>query len=171
MKEILFNLNRISYRKIIWIIAVTETIHNLEEALWLPDWSKTAGAWHSPVGEFEFRFAVALVTLIFYLAIYYFTKNDNKFSKYLISGVLIVILLNVFVPHLAATFILGKYAPGVAAGVILNIPAASYLLRRGLKEGFFEYKNLIPGGAGFAAVMLLLLPVFFVMGRFIRSVI
>ena len=36
---------------IAWLFALVVTLHNLEEAIWLPDWSQTAGRWHSPVSR------------------------------------------------------------------------------------------------------------------------
>ena len=153
MIKLMNSVNRIDYKKLFPALGVTETIHNAEEAVWLPAWSQTAGVWHPPVGSFEFRFAVITVTLVVYGLIYYFVRCDNKFAKYIMSGALVVILFNVFVPHLTATVVLSQYAPGVISGVLLNIPVSIYLLRRGVTEGFFDAKTIVIGAIGFAAVM------------------
>jgi hypothetical protein len=42
---------------------VAFALHNLEEAIWLPAWSRTAGVFDPVVGGFEFRFAVLVLTL------------------------------------------------------------------------------------------------------------
>lgn len=168
--KIIQKLNQISFKKVIWLLAITETIHNLEEAIWLPKWSQTAGIWHPSTGTFEFRFAVTFFTLLFYGLIYYYTKHDNKFGKYLISGLLVIILFNVFMPHLLATIALGKYAPGVISGLLLNVPAAIYLISRGMKENEFTYKTLIIGGVCLMLAMLPLLPASFALGRFIEYI-
>ena len=47
-----------------WLFPAAITVHNLEEAIWLPGWSRTAGEWHAGVGAFEFRFAVAVLTAL-----------------------------------------------------------------------------------------------------------
>ena len=33
-----------------WLFAIVTAAHNLEEAIWLPNWSRTAGRWHHPRG-------------------------------------------------------------------------------------------------------------------------
>ncbi len=45
-----------------WAFVIAVAIHNLEEAMYLPAWSRPAGHWHAPVAETEFRFAVAVLT-------------------------------------------------------------------------------------------------------------
>ena len=49
------------------LFALAVTLHNLEEALLLPTWSRSAGRWHHPVGAREFRFAVAVLTVFAYV--------------------------------------------------------------------------------------------------------
>ena len=39
-------------------------IHNIEEALWLPQWSKYAKKYHKEVKAYEFHFAVLIVTAL-----------------------------------------------------------------------------------------------------------
>lgn len=171
MDRIISTLNQISYKKIIWVLAITETLHNLEEAIWLPAWSKTIGIWHPMVGEVEFQFAVTILTFMFYGVIYYFWKYENKLSKYLMGGALIVILFNVFIPHLIAAIFTLNYAPGVGSGILLNLPVCIFLLRRGLKEGFFNTKTLILGGGIFTLIILPLLQLLFVIGRIFDGII
>ena len=43
MKRALGYLNKMTYKKVVWLLANTETLHNAEEAFYLPDWSKIAG--------------------------------------------------------------------------------------------------------------------------------
>ncbi len=166
MKSFLEYINRISYVKVIWILAISETLHNLEEAIWLPDWSKTAGIWHPKVGATEFRIAVILITLMFYGVIYYFAKyKSSNRSKFLMSGALVMILFNVLMPHLLASVLTLNYAPGVASGVLLNAPVTLYLLNRGVKEGLYKVKNLVLAGICFALAAFPLLKLLFVIGR------
>jgi hypothetical protein len=170
MFDVLKNLNRIHYKRVIWILAMTETLHNIEEAIWLPAWSQTAGTWHPSVTAFEFRFAVTAITILFYIIIYYFSKYDTKLTKYLMGGALVMILINVFMPHLLATIFLAHYAPGVVTGILFNIPAALYLLRRGMREGFFSTRILVLGAIGFTFVVAPLLPGLFVIGGFLETI-
>jgi hypothetical protein len=128
-------LNQYHYRKIVPVLAVTETLHNAEEAVWLPAWSQTAGIWHPPVGACEFRFAAIAVTVIVYGTISCFVRYNTRFARTIMSGALVMVLVNVLVPHLVASLVLSGYAPGVIAGIVSNILVSLYLLRRGVKEG------------------------------------
>jgi hypothetical protein len=168
MIKLMGKVKQCDYRKFIPVLAVTETIHNAEEAVWLPAWSQTAGIWHPPVGAFEFRFAVIAVTLVVYSVICYFVRHDNTFARYIMSGALVMILFTVFVPHLAASVVLSQYAPGVISGVLLNIPVSVYLLRRGVKEGLFGAKTIVFGAIGFTVAIGLLLPALFAVGMFVE---
>jgi len=50
-----------------WLFPFAITLHNLEEAIWLPAWSKHAGKWHRPVSPSAFPFAVAVFTLLAFM--------------------------------------------------------------------------------------------------------
>lgn len=161
-------LNRVSYKKIAWIPAVTETIHNIEEAVFLPAWSAGAGLWSGHLTAFQFRSAVAAVTLLIYVIIYYYMRNGNNFSTHLYCGTLVVILVNVFVPHLAVSVLISSCSPGVLSGIILNVPVTLYLLRRGLRENLFTYRVLVRGTAVTAVIMMLIILLSFIAGGFIN---
>ena len=53
-----------SFSVLTWTFVVAVTIHNLEEALYLPKWSRAARRFHHPVGTTEFRFAVIVLTAL-----------------------------------------------------------------------------------------------------------
>lgn len=169
MNSLIQNLGRVKYTNIVWLLAVTETIHNIEEFVWLPAWSKSAGVWHPPVGAFEFRFAVVAVTLAFYAVIFYYAKSDAAPARYLMAGTLCVVLFNVFVPHLAATLVSGRYTPGTASGLALNVPVIAYLLWRGRKEGVYPTRTIVLGTLIVAALILPLMAGSFALGRLIES--
>lgn len=157
-------------QKALWALAVTETLHNVEEAIWLPDWSKAAGPWNSAVGAFEFRFAIVVVTLLFYGIIYHSSTRSTAWSRYFMAGAMVLVLFNVLVPHLLATLIMARYAPGVVTGVLLNVPLTVYLLGRGIREHTFSLRDLAIGTAVVASVLLPLLPMSFALGRVIERV-
>lgn len=164
-------LNQIGYKKVIWILAISETIHNFEEAIWLPEWSKAAGVWHPKVGATEFRIAVFLITVMFYVVIYYFSKNMNSTSTFLMGGALVIVLFNVLMPHLLATVLTLNYVPGVITGVLLNVPVTLYLLKRGLQEELFTVKKIVLSGVFFAGIAFPLIQLFFAVGRIMSKVI
>jgi len=40
-----------------WLFLLAFTLHNIEEGIWLPKWSKHAKKYYSPVSNREFHFA------------------------------------------------------------------------------------------------------------------
>jgi uncharacterized membrane protein YhaH (DUF805 family) len=106
------------------------SLHNIEEALWLPEWSKQARQFHKEVSQKEFSFAVIIVTAIGYLLTfqYFLFASSSAFSRYTYLGFILMMVANVIFPHLAATLALKKYAPGTITGIMLNAPIGSYIL-------------------------------------------
>jgi hypothetical protein len=101
----------IPYDQLRWLFALALTIHNLEEAIWLPKWSQQAGRWHPKVNKFPFRFAVVVLTLLAYgtvLGSYWGGKGS--LGDYLLTGYAFTMLLIAFFPHLVATIVLRRYA-------------------------------------------------------------
>lgn len=52
-----------SMRGLVAVFVLAVLLHNVEEALWLPAWSSSAGRWHAPVSGPEFGFAVSVLSL------------------------------------------------------------------------------------------------------------
>lgn len=155
-----------NFNLLIWLFAIAITIHNFEEAIWLPAWSKTAGRFHHPIGIFEFRFAVTVLTLIAYIMAYLsMTGSKGSIGAYLVSGYALAMLLNVIFPHLIATLVMRRYAPGTATAIVLNLPITSMLLYQGFEERFIDKSVFIYAGPLGVVGILLLIPGLFFMGR------
>lgn len=106
------------------------SLHNIEEAIWLPQWSKHAQKYHRQVSENEFRFAVIIITAIGYLITFQYLlfAPMHPISKYIFLGFILMMVLNVIFPHLISSILLHKYAPGTITGVLLNGPIGIYIL-------------------------------------------
>ncbi|NOX34874.1 MAG: HXXEE domain-containing protein [Deltaproteobacteria bacterium] len=149
-----------------WMFALVVTIHNIEEAIFLPKWSRTAGRWHYPVGDREFRFAVAVITVLTYVAAYFATSGGKgSIGAYIISGYALAMLLNVLFPHLIATLAMRRYAPGTATALLFNLPITSLLLYQSFHQGYVEKSVYLYIGPSVAVGIVLLIPVLFAVGR------
>ena len=137
------------------LFLVSFTLHNIEEALWLPQWSQYAKKFHPPVAKNEFHFAVLMVTLIGYVLTFLFlaTGNTNEIVKYLYLGFLLMMAFNSIFPHLIATIALRRYAPGTLTGLFLNLPIGLYIVFMLYGETLVPYKLLL----GFAVITSLIL--------------
>ncbi len=113
------------------------TLHNIEEALWLPRWSRYAKRYHREVGEKEFRFAVIVITAVGYLITLQqlILGPENVISQDIFLGFVLVMACNAIFPHLMASIVLRKYAPGTLTGLLLNLPIGLYILVKNIESG------------------------------------
>lgn len=112
------------------------TLHNLEEAVWLPRWSKYAKRFHEPVQSDQFIFAVIVITVIGYLltALDFLIGDVDHLVRYIYLGFVGMMGINSIFPHLASTIILKKYCPGLVTGLFLNLPLSLVLIIGALKN-------------------------------------
>ena len=142
------------------------TLHNIEEAIWLPDWSKSAGKFHRKVSGRVFRFTIVIITVLGYLIafqFFLFARYINV-SRFIFCGFVLMMVLNVFFPHLAATIALKKYAPGLGTGVLFNAPLGIYILASTI-HGTTEILYLLLSAAGITAFTLGLISILFRIGK------
>jgi hypothetical protein len=141
------------------------TLHNLEEAVWLPAWSKYASKFHPVVKKDEFRFAVIGVTAIGYLlTFFHLTDNQNSaLIEYLYYGFILMMCLNALFPHLVATVALKRYSPGLITGLSLNVPLGISLIRQGLLNGIVPLCLMI-AALLLTVIMLILINLLFKIG-------
>jgi len=142
------------------------TVHNIEEALWLPQWSRHARKYHKEVSKNEFVFAVIFITAIGYLLTlqYFVFASSSSLSRYVYLGFILMMVANVIFPHLIATIVLKKYAPGTITGILLNAPIGIYILTRGI-TGTDELIFVIISGVILAIIFLLLINWLFKLGQ------
>lgn len=149
-----------------WLFALAVTLHNLEEALWLPAWSRSAGQWHHPMGVREFRFAVAVLTAFAYLAAYLATVGGKEsVGAYLVAGYAFVMLLNVLFPHVLASLVMRRYAPGTATALLLNLPITLVLIYQGLEESYVRREALVWVALLVLVAIAAAIPALFAIGR------
>lgn len=155
-----------------WSFPLAIALHNLEEAIWLPAWSrKYTGRWHRPVSDVEFRFAVIILTaIVFAIAAMTRLSNWGSIWHYLLAAAALGQSINILFPHLAATIAVRKYSPGLLSGVIGVWPSATYLLYKSLVNGQLEAVKLSVVTLIFVPLMLASIPVLFWLARkiFIR---
>jgi len=147
------------------LFALAITLHNAEEAIWLPAWSQSAGKWHHPVTAQEFRFAVIMLTGLAYVAVgLAVVYGKESPGAYFLSGYALAMLLNVLFPHLIATVVMRRYAPGALTAVLLNLPVTLLLLHRGFQEGYVHWQKFIWAGPLAVLGIMALIPILFAMG-------
>ena len=142
------------------------SLHNIEEALWLPAWSQKAKRFHEPVGPDEFRFAVIMVTALGYFLTFthFLLLPDSPIFRYAYLGFIAMMVLNAVFPHLASTIVLRSYCPGLSTGLALNIPVGLFVLCTDI-SGRSDALRVLGATVVITAVVLVLLPLWFRAGR------
>jgi hypothetical protein len=106
------------------------------------------------------------VTLLAYLSTFFAIAFPlNWMARQVYFGFLGVMIVNAFIPHLAATILLRRYAPGLITGLALLVPINSTILFQALSAGELYWWELVFSTIAVAAILLGLLPVFFRLGK------
>lgn len=123
------------------------TLHNIEEGLWLPRWSKYAGKYHPQVSKREFHFALIVVTSVGYFITFIFLLfgQSSEAIRSIFLGFVLMMSLNSIFPHLLATIILRRYAPGTLTGMLLTLPVGVTIIINNVKLGIPLSSILISG--------------------------
>jgi len=142
------------------------TLHNVEEALWLPQWSKYATKFHKQVEKNEFHFAVLIITLIAYLCTSLFIFFPNVLLlKYFYFGFVGAMIINTIFPHLIATIFLKRYSPGLITGVLLQVPVNVLIIVDSINSGIINFYSLLISIIIVGLFLLSVIPILFRMGR------
>ena len=152
-----------SFQRLQWLFPIAVTLHNGEEAIWMPGWTASHAAQlpvHPPPAG-ELRFALLLLTVLaFAVTALSAKKGPGSLWAYLAFGYIVTMWMNVLVPHLPASVIFFSYTPGVVTAVLINLPVMSYLAARAMAEQWVSgWKAAlaavaIPAGLGAAIAFL-----------------
>ena len=155
---------------LILLFCIAITIHNIEEAIWLPAWSQQPTRFQKPVSKGEFRFAVTVITLLAYAAASsYLLWPHAELVKWIFTGFLGSMIINAVFPHLVATLVMKQYAPGMITGLLLNILVNSFILSRMHAEDIISTWELVLSTVIVGGFILSLIPLLFKVGRKLKS--
>ena len=155
-----------------WLFPLAITIHNMEEAIWLPEWSRYAGRFHRQVEKIEFRFAVCVLTILAWTITYLsVTGGKQSIGVYLLCAYSLAMLINVFIPHLAATLLLRRYAPGLVTGLVLNLPVCLLILSAAFRQDYITLNSFLISSITFIAALIGIIPLLFRTGSVLKSLV
>lgn len=136
------------------------TLHNIEEALWIPRWSRYTQKFGKQVSGDEFHFAVLIITILAYLATGLFIFfPQNLILKYFFFGFMGAMIFNIVFPHLILTIILKKYSPGLITGVLLIMPFNSLIIISSLNNSTINLNEVIISTIVVGILLLILIPI------------
>jgi hypothetical protein len=143
---------RLGRRHLLALVPLLLTLHNLEEALFMPGFlerfADRAGRLPSflagllpDVTLAQFLIALALVTVAPYLFAASGPLERRGRAFYLVLGTQMVVLLNVAV-HVAGAVWMRGYVPGLVTALLVNLPFSVYLFRRALRGGWLRWREM-----------------------------
>ncbi len=154
-----------NWNVVVLLFVAAVSLHNLEEAIYLPEWSKSLQFRAVAIDAGEFRFAVVALTLVA-LVLAALSMAGDVLADYALCGYALAMGLNVFMPHLAATVYLRRYAPGAATGLILILPTSFLLLDATLRRGRIDEKIFVWSGPLTVVAMAASIPLLWRLARF-----
>ena len=140
----------ISKRTLIWLVPACITIHNLEEALFMPAFLQARNSSMPgflqrllpPITYRQLLISLIIVTTIPYLIAWLaILKREGERGIQVLLGLQIVMLFNVFA-HAWMAVVMRGYAPGVVTAFAINLPFSYYFMRRALREGWVSRRAL-----------------------------
>ena len=142
------------------------TLHNLEEAIWLPKWSQNGSKFQKSVSAKEFHFAVIVITMLAYLSSFSYTYfPESNIVKWVFVGFVGSMILNAIFPHLVVTILTRQYAPGLMTGILLMIPINSFIIIKMFNNQLIRWSDFIISTVVVGVSLLLLIPLLFKIGR------
>lgn len=115
------------------LFGVGVTLHNLEEAVYLPGWFRSnLKLLFEPNGKI-YWVLTSLVSIVIWIPIVgvCISPDGSRFQTVL-SGFALVMVINSVIPHLALTLIKHSYSPGTGTAMLFNLPLGVLLIREQL---------------------------------------
>lgn len=132
-------LEALDFVDLVWLLPAAVSLHMLEEMIWLPAWSKTAGKWHKPVTPRQFALAsILLLLILFAVALLAARSPKGSLFAYIAAGLALTFLLNIYQPHLGSMLDLKRYAPGLVTGLLFNLPLMSLIIWQAVSDGYLN---------------------------------
>ncbi|HEX6034012.1 MAG TPA: HXXEE domain-containing protein [Anaerolineales bacterium] len=151
-------LNSIPFDRMLWLVPVFLTIHNMEEAPFMEKWYE-----HLPmklpftVTTRQFAIAVTFITIAGFVVTYVGVEYlANQAGHLIVLGMQAILLFNAFVPHIVTTIRFRMYSPGVISAVLIMLPFSFFLFRRAFAENIMNWNQfwIMLGIAPFATAII-----------------
>ena len=135
------------------------TLHNIEEALWLPDWINKAMPKRKQTNKEHFIFAVIGITILGYLAAgLHLLYPQHQYFGFAFIGFVGAMLINAIFPHLLLTIRFRKYSPGVFTGCCL-VALLHLIILNNAANSYFKVSEIVISTAIVGAILLGAIPV------------
>lgn len=143
------------YNSLLICFAIAVTLHNLEEAIGLPNWSKANVKFlpFTPKPIIYWALTTLISAFVWVLVLAAFNLPDNRFVTNFVVSIALVFAVNAIVPHFILNFLRQGYSPGIGTAITLNLPLGVAITFYKIGAGFKpDWVLIFAIGAGFAFV-------------------
>lgn len=112
------------------LFGIGVTLHNLEEAVYLPKWFRSHVKLLFEPDQRIYWVLTSLVSVVVWVPIVgvCVAPESTRFQTAL-SGFALLMVINVVVPHLALSVMRHSYSPGTGTAILFNLPLGLLLIR------------------------------------------
>ncbi|MGO8758710.1 MAG: HXXEE domain-containing protein [Terracidiphilus sp.] len=119
-----------------FLFAAAVTLHNLEEAFFLPRWLRAHRRIRFDPNPTAYWVGTTLASILVWIAaLGAVLRPAVPAFHFALAGSALGVAINAVLPHLAESLIQRSYMPGTATGILFNLPLAVFLLRVQLGAG------------------------------------
>jgi F0F1-type ATP synthase membrane subunit a len=155
-----------TFRTLQLLFPVLVALHNTEEAIGMPRWTRPSGPWFGGVQPAVFRFAVVVFTVLaFVVTVLSAVSGSMTFWGNVTFGYMIAMLINALVPHIAVSVVRRTLMPGVISAAALNLPILSFLAILALKQGYVSNHDALVYSIAAPLFLALMIPLLFKLGK------
>jgi Na+(H+)/acetate symporter ActP len=132
-------------------LTVAVLLHNAEEAVVLPHWSRSVRSPLPAMHDRAFRISVGLFSLIVVaLGLSASRPADGDWPCYAMCALALAMAVNAVFPHLVLSLYTRTYMPGLGTGLALNVPLGMLYIAVALQSGIVQWSTFrwaVPVGA------------------------
>lgn len=155
-----------SFRFLQLLFPVLVALHNAEEAIRMPHWTRRSGIWFGRAQPGLFRFVVVLFTLLaVVVTLLSVIRGPRTLCAGLTFGFIVALFLNALVPHIAVSLARRTLMPGVVTAAALNLPILPLLALLALRQGYVSNRAALLSSILVPLALLLMIPLLFRLGR------
>jgi len=124
-----------SYKLTAILFGIGVTLHNLEEAMFLPDWARSHLKLRFEPNHGTYWVLTSLVSVVVWIPVIgvCVPKQSSSFPTVL-TGFALAMAINAVVPHLMISLVKHSWSPGVLTGMLLNLPLGVLLIHERLSD-------------------------------------
>ena len=155
-----------SFRYLQLFFPILVGLHNAEEAICIPKWTRRSGFWFGGAQPGVFRFAVVVFTALAFLVTFLSViAGARSLWADLTFGYIVVVLLNALVPHIAVSVAQRTPMPGVITAAALNLPILSFLVVLALKQDYVTRSDALNSCILVLLIGMAMIPLLFRLGK------